>query len=119
MFRDLTLITCYFASFFWMLFISIIKIPLMLRMNNLSHILFFNPTSEYLEYIIKKEILVQYSRERVQVLVSEHDALILGIISSSSMLRIVPSRLCLLKQTTMIQTCSPVMPTRIPIRDMW
>jgi hypothetical protein len=45
--------------------------------------------------------------------------MILGIILLASMLEMVSSRLCLLRQKTIIQSCSPRMSRRIPTRDMW
>jgi hypothetical protein len=59
-------ILLHFSGFFT----GIIKIPLMLRIKVLSHVLFSNPTSEYLEYILKKEI-PRYKLNRNPTEVSE------------------------------------------------
>jgi hypothetical protein len=46
----------FFASFFGMSFFKIIKIASNLPIQILGHISFFKLTSEYLEYILKKEV---------------------------------------------------------------
>jgi hypothetical protein len=68
--RGSILESCSLASFFWMLFISIIKILSILWIKILRHISFFKLTSVYLEYILQKEI-PRYKLNRNSTEVSE------------------------------------------------